>query len=106
MPTVCEKKMLHLAMFNDMILDCRLSGIYHAIRWGNYGRAADIIRNTMVSLLESRDVDLPPHTHGAAIEKLGSAMAHLTQHQYMNAHDKIRELHYMLISPYITARVM
>lgn len=98
--------MTRITLVHDMVLECRLGTIYRAIRHQNYEKAMDVLRNTLLTLLQAEEIELPSNAQYAVIQRLSNALSKLAYNQPMLAHNEIRDLHYQLMAPYIYQKLL
>lgn len=92
--------MARLAYVDDVLVCCRLRGIYSAMRRQNYIRAK-VLMNDMLANLRRADINMSHSEYAVTMDSFYHALGHLAMKRYHHAHDTIRDLYYVLMNPYI-----
>jgi hypothetical protein len=93
--------MARLAYVDDVLVCCRLRGIYSAMRNENY-RRAKVLLNDMLANMRRADICMTKHEYSTTMDAFYNALGHLAMKRYNNAHDNIRDLFYSLKKSYIS----
>jgi len=87
--------MSKLVYVNELIVDCRLRGIYCQIRHQKYQKAKDLI-SQMIMYLKNIDVNIEKELYNEIIEEFYHMSVEMAFKKYNNVHDRVRNLHYKI----------
>lgn len=90
-----------LAYMDDAIIDCRLRGIYRRLSRGESVRAAKLIKDTLNNM-RMRPFDVDKFMYNAIYDTFYMALIDIAMKRFDSAHNRIRDLHYMINKRYIS----
>lgn len=87
---------MKLAVIDEIIVDCRLRGIYRMMKNGNHKKAMFMVLDTIVDLREA-SVEMEIHMYDHVLAEFLCILMALGFKKYDVVHNLVRDLHFHII---------
>jgi hypothetical protein len=87
-----------LPRVDDFIINHRMNSIYQMMLRKDYRRSMNIIKNTLHQIQNAPALEFDPVIVHKMETKLCGALVYLATRRYNEAHNYIRDLHYILVA--------
>lgn len=93
----CVRPRATFAYIDESIVDCRLRGIYNLCRKGNFVRAHENARDTLILLYNAPIIEIAPTLYHDMVAALQWINHEFVLGDYRNVHTRVRDLHYKIM---------
>jgi hypothetical protein len=91
------KNITQLAYINDLIVDCRLKGLYMLLKDKKYEKASAVIGDSINMMLKATEIDMDKRIHKKIIAEFYHMYVEIALKKYNAVHDRIRDMHYYIV---------
>jgi hypothetical protein len=95
------KKTPKLEYINEGIVNSRLKGLYKSILNNDYDRTKFLVEDTINMIKTTTEIDIDKELYNKIIDELYQMIMELIFKKYNSVHDRIRDLHYLIIQSYL-----
>ena len=95
------KKTPKLEYINERIVNSRLTSLYKSLLNNDYDRTKFLVEDTINMIKTTTEIDIDKELYKKIIDELYQMIMELIFKKYNSVHDRIRDLHYLIIQSYL-----